>query len=401
MSVEAATSERPAERPARGAETGGSRKPVRIAPVESRRDLSAFIEVPWTVYAGDPLWVPPLRFERRQHLAPKNPFFRHARARFWVAYRGGRPVGRISAQVDDLHLERYRDATGYFGFVEAIDDDAVFAALIAAAESWLREQGMRRVIGPFSFSINDECGLLVDGFDTPPMFMMGHARPYYDDRVRACGYRKAKDTVAYMLETTQRPPSVMEATVQKAASGRIRTRALEWSRLRTDLATLREIFNDAWVDNWNYVPFTVEEFDALGESLKLFVPNDWVQIAEVDGAPAGMIVVVPNLNDIVADLDGRLFPFGWARLLWRLKRAGPHSARVPLMGVRKEYQRSALGMALVFLLVEAVRQPVITRGIDKVELSWTLEDNRPMRHIKDRLGARPYKTYRIYERDLA
>ena len=375
---------------------------MRVVPVEGRRDLSTFIKVPWTVYASDPLWIPPLLFERRQHLAPKNPFFRHARARFWIAYRGSRAVGRISAQVDDLHLQHYHDDTGYFGFVEAIDDDAVFRALFAAAETWLREQGMRRAIGPFNFSINDECGLLIEGFDTPPMFMMGHARPYYDEQVRECGYRKAKDTVAYMLETSQRPPPVMEATVQKAAlrtNPHARPRVVAPAR-RISPPCARSSTTPGWTTGTT-CPSRSKEFDALGESLKLFVPNDWVQIAEVDGGPAGMIVVVPNLNDIVGDLDGRLFPFGWARLLWRLKRAGPHSARVPLMGVRKEYQRSALGMALVFMLVEAVRQPVIARGIDQVELSWTLEDNRPMRHIKDRLGARSYKTYRIYERELA
>ncbi|MFQ5664827.1 MAG: GNAT family N-acetyltransferase [Candidatus Binatia bacterium] len=384
----------------RGGEPARATPPVYALPVQHRRDRTRFIKVPWSVYADDPVWVPPLVVERRQHLSQRNPFFAHARAQFWVAYRQGRPVGRISAQVDDLHLERYHDATGYFGFLECIDDGPTFHTLFTAAEEWLRQQGMRRAIGPFNFSINDECGLLIDGFDTPPMFLMGHGRPYYDERVKQQGYRKAKDTVAYLLATAQSPPAVMQATVRRAGSGRIQVRPLRLAHLREDLDILRDIFNDAWSDNWNYTPFTAAELAGLGQSLKLFVPPEFVQIAEVDGIPAAMIVVVPNLNESIRDLGGHLLPFGWLRLLWRLKWAGPRTGRVPLMGVRHAYQRSSLGMALVFLLVEAVRGPVAQRGIEQMELSWTLEDNRAMRHIKERLGARLYKTYRIYEKTL-
>lgn len=383
------------------ASANSSSLPVRLVVAESGRQRTEFIKVPWRIYAGDPLWVPPLILERRFHLSKQNPFFAHAKAKFWIAYRGSEAVGRISAQVDQLHLQQYGDATGFFGFLEAIDDPAVFAALLHAAETWLRNEGMKRILGPFNLSINDEIGSLVSGFDTPPMFMMGHGRPYYDRRLKELGYDKAKDTVAYLLDTSQGRPAVMEAAVRRAKSRNVRIRPLRLSHMKEDLETIRDIYNDAWSENWNFIPFTSAELDSLGQSLKLFVPPEFVQIAEVNDEPAGMIVLVPNLNETIRDLNGRLFPFGWVRLLWRLKRRLPHTARVPLMGVRKEYHRSSLGVTLVFLLIDALHQPVQDRAIHHVELSWTLEDNLPMRHIKERIGARTYKQYRIYGKQLA
>jgi hypothetical protein len=373
--------------------------PLRIVPVRTARDLRQFIKVPWYIYANEPNWIPPLLAEQRHMLSKKNPFFQHARAQYWVAYRGTQPVGRISAQVDDLHIERYQDATGHFGLLEAVDDPEVFAQLFAAANAWLREQRMERAVGPFNLSINGDIGLLVQGFDTPPMFLMSHGHPYYDARVTEQGYRKSKDVVAYLLDPTLTPPDVMREAARRAdSSGRIRIRPVRMKQLHEDLTLLSEVFNDAWSQNWNFVPFTSAEFEDLGKSLKLFVPPEFVQIAEVDGQPAAMIVIVPNVGDCIRDLDGRLFPFGWARLMWRLKRHGPRSARVALMGVRREYHRSSLATALAFGLMTAVRQPILDRRIERLELSWTLEDNHPMRRIKERIGARKYKTYRLYER---
>jgi hypothetical protein len=376
-------------------------EPLRIVAVRTPGDLRRFIKVPWHIYAGEPNWIPPLLAEQRHQFGKKNPFFQHARAQYWIAYRGAQAVGRISAQVDDLHIERYQDATGHFGVLEAVDDPEVFARLFAAAEEWLRAQGMQRVIGPFNLSINGDIGLLIDGFDTPPMFLMSHGHPYYDARVTEQGYRKTKDVVAYLLDPTLTPPDVMRESARRADnSGRIRIRPLRMAQLGEELRILSAIFNDAWSENWNFVPFTPAEFDDLGASLKLFVPSEFVQIAEVDGRPAAMIVIVPNVGECIRDLDGRLLPFGWARLLWRLKRRGPRSARVALMGVRKEYHRSTLATALAFGLINAVREPILARRIERLELSWTLEDNHPMRRIKERIGARKYKTYRLYEKAL-
>ncbi len=388
-----------ADRTPRPSEPSTVAQPVCVLPVQTARDLRRFIRIPWHIYANDPNWIPPLLLEQRHQFTKRNPFFEHARAQFWIAYRGAQPVGRISAQVDDLHIERYDDATGHFGLIEAVDDAEVFSRLFATAEAWLREQGMRRVIGPFNLSINGDIGLLVEGFDTPPMFLMSHGHPYYDARVTEQGYRKTKDVVAYLLDPTVTPPSVMLEAVRRAdCSGRIRIRPIRMAQLREELAILSEIFNDAWSHNWNFVPFTPAEFDDLGSSLKLFVPAEFVQIAEVDGRPAAMIVIVPNVGECARDLNGRLLPFGWARLLWRLKRGGPRSARVALMGVRTEHQRSTMATALAFGLINAVRQPILDRRIERLELSWTLEDNHPMRRIKERLGAHKYKTYRLYEK---
>ncbi len=374
---------------------------LRVVPVTGKADLDRFIALPETVLGADPAWVPPLQLERRMHLSAKsNPYFQHARWQAWIAWRGARPVGRISAQVDDLHLERHADATGFFGMLDAEDDPDTFAALFAAAEDWLRGEGMRRVRGPFSLSINDEVGLLVDGFDTPPVFMMGHARPYYAARVESCGYRKAKDMLAYLVAPDFPAPKVMQRLLAK--SGRsVRVRPIDRRRFDQELAVLRDIFNDAWADNWGFVPFTEAEFKELGHSLRLLIAPELIQVAEVDGEPAAFIVALPNVNEAIRDLHGRLLPFGWAKLLWRLKVRFPRSARVPLMGVRRRFHDTPLGPGLAFLVIDAVRRHLVARGVRQVELSWVLEDNAGMCNIIEAIGGRAYKRYRVYEKPLS
>ncbi len=374
--------------------------PLQVTAVAGRRDLKQFIRMPWSIYRDDPVWVPPLLIERRLHLSRHNPYFAHADWRAWLARREGRPVGRISAQIDRLHLERHQDATGFFGMLEAEDDPAIFEALLRTAEDWLREQGMRRVLGPFNLSINDECGLLVEGFDQPPVVMMGHARPYYSARLEEQGYSPAKDLLAYWITADFTVPATIQAVLQKAAN-RMRLRPLQRSRLAEELVILRDIFNDAWSQNWNFVPFTEAEFDQLGRTLTHLLDDDFVQIAEVDGAPAAMAVLLPNLNEIIRDLNGRLLPFGWIRLLWRFKRSFPKTARVPLLGVRRRYQHSLLGAALAMLVIEGLHAPGRQRGIEGGELSWILEDNTGMRGLIEAIGGKIYKRYRIYHKELA
>jgi len=370
-----------------------------IVPVRNAQDLEKFIRVPWSVYDGDPCWIPPLIVERKQHLSANNPYFRHAEWQGWVAIRDGKAVGRISAQVDRLRLEKHADGTGLFGFLEADDDADIFRLLLETACDWLRGQGMHRVQGPFNLSINDECGLLVEGFDAPPSVMMGHARPYYSGRLEALGYSKAKDLLAYRMATDFVVPGTMQKLTRKS-SERITVSPLRRKHLKEELVVLRELFNDAWANNWGFVPFTREEFDELGHNLVRLVDENFIQIASVDGQPAAMIVALPNLNEAARDLDGRLLPLGWLKLLWRLKRHKLKTARVTLMGVRQEYQNSRLGIALAYTVIEAIRLPVTTQGIDEVEMSWILEDNSNMRHILESLGAEPYKRYRIYQKDL-
>ena len=371
---------------------------LRVVPADRGRARADFLRVPWPLYADDAAWVPPLLLERRLQLWPRRPYFAHARAAFWVAYRGPRPVGRISAQVDRLHLERHRDGAGFFGLLEAEDDAAVFAALTHQAEAWLKGQGLEHIRGPFDLSINEECGLLIDGFGTPPMIMMRHGRPYYAPRLEACGYRPARDLLAYRLTEAVEMTPLMKAAIAKLED--VRVRPLRRARLREELGILRAIFEDAWADNWGFVPFTQAEFEELGWMLRFVVDDDFVQIAEVAGEPAAMLVLLPNVNELIRDLDGRLLPLGWARLLVRLLRRRARTGRVALMGVRRCYQRTALGLGLACLVIDAVCRAGRARGVEAVELSWILEDNLGVRRILEALGADPYKRYRIYEKAL-
>jgi len=376
--------------------------PVEVRPVDSKRSLRTFVEFPYELYARDPVWVPPLLKEQQHQFSPRSAFAQHAQLRLFVAYRDGRPVGRVSAQIDDLRIERYGDATGHFGVLEAIDDQAVFAALLEATEEWLRAQGMRRVIGPFNLSINGDIGLLVEGFDQPPVFLTGHGRPYYDLRVQALGYHKVKDVVAYSLDPTASPPRTMVESARRAReTARVRIRPLDKSRLAEETAVISTVFNDAWADNWGFVPFTQAEFAELASALKYLVPRDLVQFAEVDGETAAMLVVVPNLNELIGDLRGKLLPLGWLKLLWRLRFQSPRSARVALMGVRQKFHTSSLAMALVFGLIEAVRVSGATAGMQYLEMGWVLEDNFALLRLMRLLGGRRYKSYRIYEKSLS
>lgn len=374
---------------------------VTVRPVETARDLETFIHMPRLVYRDDPHWIAPLDLERKETLRmDKNPYFEHAEARLFLAFKAQSCVGRISAQIDQLYLGRHGDRTGHFGFLEAVDDRDVFAGLLTSAQSWLARHDMTRVRGPFSFSINEETGLLIDGFDTPPSVMMGHARPYYAERLSECGYTKAKDVIAYDYNMNTKVTQKQERVLQRARhSHSITIRPLSKRHLDRDLGIIITIFNDAWSHNWGFVPMTEAEIEHLGRVLRLLVREEFIAIAEIRGEPAAMAVTLPNVNDWIADLDGRLMPFGWVKLLRRFL-SPPRSARLPLMGVRKAYQGTLVGPLLTFMVIDTVRQYHLKRGLKKAELSWVLEDNTAMRCMIEAFGARAYKTYRIYERAL-
>ncbi len=373
-----------------------------IVSVETSRDMREFIRLPHAIYADDPHWVPPLDLERKEHLSRKNPFFGHGEAQLFLARRGGRTVGRISAQINRLHLERHDDATGFFGFLEAVEDEAVFRALFEAAEDWLRKRGMKRVRGPFSYSINEESGLLVEGFDHPPVIMMGHARPWYGPMVEACGYEKAMDLLAYLYpELRPAPEAAVRMLERLKERGRLSVRPLDKKRLREELALIMDIFNDAWANNWGYVPFTETEIRKLGDDLNMIVEERDVWIASLDGEPSAMVVTLPDINEWIRDFGGRLLPFNWAKLIWRLKFGGPpKTVRMPLMGVRRKFHGKATGSALALAVIDAARDYHSGRGVRQGELSWILETNRPTRKLIETLGGIPYKTYRVYEKAL-
>tara|TARA_R110002072_G_scaffold935_23_gene7799 strand:+ start:21438 stop:22601 length:1164 start_codon:yes stop_codon:yes gene_type:complete len=373
--------------------------PVSVEVVTDKGHMRQFLALPHRIYASDPAWIAPLDFMKREQMSPKNHFFEHARLRAWVAYRSGQPVGRITAQIDTMHLQQHADDTGYFGMLEAIEDAAVFAALFGAAENWLRSEGMTRVRGPFNLHVNEEVGLLVDGFSTPPYVLMGHARPWYGPAVEAQGYTGAKDLLAYQVRPDFDAPRVMERLAQRV-SDRVTVRPVRRKHLKEDAGIMREIFNDAWQSNWGFVPLAEDDWAETVSTLTKLMPDDYIQIAEYDGEPVAFIVALPNLNEAARDLNGRLLPFGWAKLLWRLKVRHPKSARVPLMGVRQSFQHSRLGPTLAFMVIDAVRKALHARGVRDVEMGWILEDNDGMRNIIETIGGVAYKRYRVYQKEL-
>ncbi len=376
---------------------------LRIRPVAGRRELEQFLRVPGAIYRDDPNWVPPLLFERLQHLDPRrNPFLRAIEIRYFIALRGDAPVGRISAQINRRHLARHDDASGHFGFLEAVDDEEVFAALLETAENWVRAQGMRRLAGPFNPSINDECGLLVDGFDTPPSMMMGHARRYYAARLERLGYRKAKDLIAYDFDVAGPwPPAAARLLARARGMRGLSFRPLDMRRYEEEILAICRIFNDAWAHNWGFVPFDEEEARYMGRSIRPLVTARCFAFGEVDGEPVAMTVTLPNINEAIRDLGGRLWPFGWARLLWRLKVRGVRTWRMPLMGVCRRFQGTPRGAALALGVIDEVKSYHRRRGVRRAELSWVLEDNRPTRQLIETVGGVPYKRYRIYAKELS
>jgi hypothetical protein len=377
---------------------------VEIRPVLTRSDRQAFIDLPWTIYADDSNWRPPLKMEIAELIggAKTNPWFEHAEAAFWMAWRDGKPVGRISAQIDQLVLEHMGAGTGQWGMLEFVDDPAISAALLQTAEAWLRERGMTRALGPFSLSIWDEPGLLVKGFDLAPTVMMGHHRRWYAPAVESAGYRGIKDLHAYELPVdTGFPEKVNRIVAAGEKNSRIRIREVDKSRFDDEAALILDILNDAWSDNWGFIPLTPAEVAHVGKKLKPIVFEDLIRIAELDGEPVAFMITLPDINELTADLDGRLFPFGWAKLLWRLRRPKSTRMRVPLMGVRKTHQATRAASFMAFMMIEYNRRAAVANyGAKRGEIGWILDDNEPMKSIADVIESEITKTYRIYEKAL-
>jgi len=372
---------------------------IRLEVITERKQLRDFLALPHRLYSSDPAWIPPLDFEQRERFSPHNHFFAHARWRGWIALKEDRPVGRITAQIDEMHLQQHGDGAGYFGMLEADDDPAVFSALFGAAEDWLRSEGMQCIRGPFNLHINEEVGLLVDGFSTPPFVLMGHARPYYGGAVEAQGYKPVQDLLAYHVRPDFEAPRVMTKLAQRV-SERVVVRCASRKELLRDAEIMRDIFNDAWQNNWGFVPLAAAEWEDTVKTLIKLMPDEYIQIAELDGEPVAFIVALPNINEATRDLKGKLLPFGWLKLLWRLKVRHPRTARIPLMGVRQEHQHSRLGPTLAFLVIDGVRKALHARGVENVEMGWILESNAGMRNIIETIGGEAYKRYRLYEKLL-
>lgn len=384
--------------------TGGE---LRITPVGSKAALKDFIDLPYRLYADNPNWVPPLKSEVAELLNPKkNPFFGHAEGQLFVARRAGRVVGRISAHIDKLAIAQPPEqgmgpGTGNWGLFEAEDAETA-AGLIKAAEDWLRTKKMTRVLAPISMSIWEEPGLLVQGHDQPPTVMMGYNGAAYEPWVEGSGYAGVQDLLTYDLPITDRLPELANRIVAMGEkSGRIRIRRVDKSRFDEEAALIIGILNDAWSDNWGFVPFTDAEIAYAGKKLKPLVYEDLIRVAEVDGEPVAFMMTLPDLNEKIKDFGGSLFPFNWAKLLWWLRKPQAQTMRVPLMGVVKKLQASRLASQLAFMLVEYIRRDATTKfGATRGDFGWVLASNGPMRSVGEAVGGSVNKVYRIYEKAL-
>ncbi len=375
---------------------------ISVRPVATKADKKAFIDLAYRLNAGDPNWVPPLKDEVNGLITPgRNPWFEHGEAAFFLAERDGRVVGRISAQVDQLVLQHMGAGIGQWGLFEG-EDEAVFRALIDSAEGWLKARGMTRSMGPFSIGIWDEPGLLVQGHDHPPMVMMGHNSAAYQPWVEGAGYARAKDLYTYDLDVVKPfPPLIQRIVAAGEKNDRIRVRKIDKSRFDAEAALILSILNEAWADNWGFIPLTDSEIAYAGKKLKPIVLEELILIAEYDGEPVAFMMTLPDINEFLTDLRGNLFPFGWAKLLWRLKRKRYKAGRVPLMGVVRRLQASRMASQLAFMMIEYIRRAGTAHyGMTRGEVGWILDDNQGMIAIADAIESKVNRVYRIYEKLL-
>jgi hypothetical protein len=375
---------------------------ITITPVEDAADKKAFVDLAWKLNSNDPNWVPPLKTEVHGLIDPRtNPWFEHAEARFFLATRNGEPVGRISAQVDQEVLQYVGAGIGQWGMFEA-EDAEVAAALIARAEDFLRGRRMTRAQGPYSLSIWDEVGLLVKGHDHPPTVMMGHNSPNYEGWIETAGYAGVKDLYTYELDIARPFPPIIDRIIKSGERNpRIRIRKVDKSRFEEEAALILGILNDAWSDNWGFIPLSPEEIAYAGKKLKPIVYEELIRVAEVDGEPVAFMITLPDLNEITREFDGHLFPFNWLKLLWKLRQPQVRTMRVPLMGVVKRLQATRLASQLAFMMIEYTRRDALTRyGCTRGEFGWILDDNEGMNSIGAALDARINRLYRIYEKAL-
>lgn len=378
-----------------------------IRPVETKKDRKIFIDLPFRLYADDPNWVPPLKSEALGLITPeKNGWFSHAKAQLFLAEEDGRAVGRISAHIDTLALtmppkQGFGPGVGQWGLMEAERQD-VFQALLERAEAWLREQGMTRALGPISMSIWEEPGLLIDGYDHPPTIMMGHAKREYRGWIEWAQYRPIKQLMTYEVDVTKQFPPIVQRIIKSGEKNpRISVRNVDKTKFEEEAAIILSILNDAWRDNWGFVPLTPPEIKDVGVKLKPIVFNDLIRIAELDGKPVAFMITLPDLNEAIKPLNGSLLPFGWAKLLWWLRKPKVRTVRVPLMGVVKELQASRMASQLAFMMIEYIRRASVENySAQRAEIGWILDDNQGMRSIAETIESRVNKVYQVYERVL-
>jgi hypothetical protein len=375
---------------------------IRICEHRPGHDLDAFVRLPELLYQGDPGFVAPLRIMVKEQLTPaKNPLFQHADVALFTAYQDDKLAGRISAQVDRQHLDRYRDGCGFFGFFDTTNDPKVGKALVDAAASWLKQRGMQTMRGPFSLSINEESGTMVFGHAEPSAFLTPYNRAYQDGIALAAGLSACKDLLTWRYEIGNIPERARRAHAEVLAMPEVKIRPVRMSHLEEDVGNVMAVFNDAWHDNFHFVPMTAAELKKLAQDLRYLIDERIALIAEIDGKPAAIALATPNLNEAARDLRGRLFPLGLAKLIYRLKVQRPESAVLRLLGVKKEFRNKKRYGGLSTALYVDISQRAARIGYKWAELGWTLEDNRPVNLGIKMMGGELYKRHRIYEKRLS
>ena len=370
--------------------------------VNSKSLKKDFLNFPYTLYKDDPHWVPPLRLERSEMMdVKKNPFFHHGEAVFFVAKNEGRVVGRISAQINFLHNQRYQEKTGHFGFFDCIQSTQVASELFDAASSWLISKGMTRMVGPMTLSINDEVGLLVEGYDSPPYPYMPHNWPYYESLLVQSGFTQIKDLIAWKYDAHKPVPIVaMQIAEAVKVHPGLKIREVNLNKMEEEIKIISEVFNSAWSNNWGFISWTSEELKKAARDMKMILDPEIALIAEVNGVPAAIAISIPNYHEVIRDLNGHLFPFGLFKLLYRLKTKKIKSARLCLLGIKKEFRHDVLNGLSVLLYTE-MHQRGVKLAYHGGELSWTLEDNEKINHGISLMGGVPYKKYRVFEKHIA
>jgi GNAT superfamily N-acetyltransferase len=371
---------------------------VQVAAVRDRQGLNRFVRLPWRIYRDDPAWVPPLEADVRRLLSPDHPFHQHAVVECFLALRDGQAVGRVAAAVNHRYNEFHGNRTGFFGLFESIDDPELAERLLQAAADWLRERGMATAIGPFNLSTNDELhspGVLLDNFGHPPVLMMAHTPPYYPALLEAAGWSKERDLLSYWLEEHQ-PPERLLRGVQRltgAIDGLV-VRQLRLRRLEEEVERVKDVYNSAWQHNWGFAPLTDAEIARLARDLKPIVDARFALLAEVHGQPVGFALALPDYNQALRHVNGRLLPFGFLKVLWHRRRID--GLRVFTLGLKPEYQRRGIDALFYLHMFRNGR----AAGYRRAEAGWILEDNWGMRRALERLGARVHKTYRVYSKPV-
>jgi GNAT superfamily N-acetyltransferase len=371
---------------------------LEVRPVTSQRELNAFIKLPWRLYRNAPNWVPPLLFERKRFFdRQRNPFFEHAEAEYFLAWRDGAPVGRISAHID-RHFNEFQDNDwGLFGFFECEQDPEAARGLLDAAEAWLRARGRDRIVGPMDFTTNDECGLLIDGYDRLPSILTGWHHPYLRELIEGAGFTKAMDLFMWDLNVSEREsthPAFWQVAAEVESKHGITVRPMRKKDMEAEVGRFLEVYNAAWERNWGFVPLTDEEVRRYAKDLKPILDENWAFVAEKDGEPVGAALSLPDYNQVLIHLNGRLLPFGWAKALWQRRKID--RVRVFALGVKPEWQHAGIAAKFYELHFDSAERTPQKAG----EIGWILESNQPMNRAMDGMGARIIRTYRVYEKGL-